>query len=135
MLDRYIILLNTACVHAPRASFRQLVFFNRTLDRKRSMISNVFREVNCSKQHLNCREYFPFISSNFAILSELCDLWWIMQRVAMWGQLCEIATLQNIRSPVRLYYAVISTVIKIDNYTVHVRLCRMQQAYYINCFV
>ena len=39
------------------------------------------------------------ISSNFAILSKLCDFWWIMRKVAIWGQLCEIATSQNIRSP------------------------------------
>ena len=45
-------------------------------------------------------DYFPLISSNFAILSKLCDFWWIMRKVAIWGQLCEIATSQNIRSPV-----------------------------------
>jgi len=45
-------------------------------------------------------EYFSFISLNFVILTELCNFWWIMRKVAIWGQLCKIATLQNIRSPV-----------------------------------
>ena len=44
-------------------------------------------------------EYFPLNFSNFAILYELCNFSRILQEVAIWGQLCEIATSQNIKSP------------------------------------
>ena len=69
------------------------------------VISNVFWEVNHLKTMLklsrNLRsEYFLVLSSNFAILPELCDFWRIMRKVAIGGQLCKIATSQNIRSPV-----------------------------------
>ena len=36
----------------------------------------------------------------FCNFPELCNFWQIMWKVAIWGQLCEIATSQNIRIPV-----------------------------------
>jgi len=70
--------------------------FKTVFNTSRCLSTTNFRTWSINMLH-NEQNNMP--SSTWNVPGELCNFWWIMWKVAIWGQLCEMETSQNIRSP------------------------------------